>query len=61
MRKSKIIENQKQYIKELLKEISRLEFRVDMWKNHYYMLEDRLKYKEDIIQKLVDEYCNEEE
>lgn len=61
MRKSKIIENQKQYIKELLKEISELEFKVDMWKNHYYMLEDKLRDREDIIQKLVDEYCNKEE
>lgn len=60
MRKSKIIENQKQYIKELLKEISELEFKADMWRNHYYMLEDKLRDRENIIQKLVDAYCNKE-
>lgn len=59
MRKSKIIKNQEEYIKELLKDI-------EFYKNMYfeygqenYELKEKLNYKNSIIEKLVKLYFDE--
>lgn len=58
MKKSKIIENQKQLINEYINEISRLEDMVHIRDFEITSLNDRIKEKDKIIQTLVDAFCD---
>jgi len=58
VKKSKIIENQKQLINEYINEISRLEDMVHIRDFEITSLNDRIKEKDKIIQTLVDAFCD---